>query len=294
MTKYDEIQRNRERLVNSVVGLSPQIPRVTIRWSDIEKIVEWEDRLAEKGEGRLISTNPFLNDAFYVIETVEQGFVGIRFQYIDGMHKFAMYFMKSGEKVPSYPQFVFNVSNLEDIDTTIKMNAIKGDFDIVANTYHQESAQMDKAKSGVNAWAGINHFMINFERDVQVVLYQNKTHRKGAGSRGKNIKKITSKIYRCYLPDNWLARNEKEYTTPEWEISGHWHRRIVNEDFIERKAEEIPEFELIKKYRLSSDQNPLKEGKIYVDIYHPATKASRSEHLLSEDHTGMKPIEYVI
>jgi hypothetical protein len=295
MTKYDEIQRSKEKLVNSVVGLSPHLSRVSIRWSDIEKIMEWEQMLIDKGENTLITmSKPFLRDTFYVLENADGTLLGIRFQYVDGVHKFANYIMKEDRKVPAQPQFVFNMSDVQDISMKADRDAVKGNLDIISNTYYSDSVAVGKAHTAVNLWGTINHFMVNFERDIQVILYKNKTQGKGTGKRGRNTKTITSKIYRCYLPDNWVARNEKEYTTPKWDIPGHWHRQLVNEDFLERKSQEMTEEELNEKHRLSSDQNPMREGKIYIDFYRPDSKGQRSEHLLSENHRGMKPTDYRI
>jgi hypothetical protein len=268
-TEYKKLQRYREKLVKSVVGLSPHISRVSIRWSDIEKIQEWEQILKDKQKDHTIGTSPFLDDAFYVTESSDKKIVGIRFQHRDGVYKFAIYFMQSVDKIPSHPQFVFNATDIQDVDMNAKHKVVVAKFDIISNSYYPEGKEIPKAEAMVNFWMSINYFMTNFKRDMKVTTYKHQLQNKGGG-RGR------------------------KYTTGEWPIPAHWHRRSVNEDFLDRKRKKMPEEEFVKKYRLSENQNPIREGKIYVDIYQDRTQGNRSEHLLSENHTGMKPKEYRI
>jgi hypothetical protein len=291
---FKQVERYKKNLISSVVGLSPHVSRVVTRSLDNDKMKEWFNTMNDRKEdGYELDVRPFLDNAFYIAESgrkVEEIF-GIRFQHTDGVYKFAVYTMGPGRSVPSYPKFVFNVSELQNINMN-SADAIQGKFDITTNETHPDGEY--NAKIFVNIWANINHFMTNFERDVQVIIHKNKEQKKGGGKGRRSIKTITSKTYRCYLPDNWIARNDKEYTAGSWNIPRHWHRRIVNEDFLDRKREELTEDEFNRKYRLSSDQNPKREGKIYVEINQDPTKGFRDEALLSEDATGMKPVEYNI
>lgn len=303
--EYKELQRYKERLVNSVVGLAPHISRVSIRATDMNKIDEWITIVREKGEFTA-SLDPFLPKAFYVLEQESEdpnvkgvtGATGIRFSYTgNGVYSFSVYLQTDNGKIPSYPQFVFNVYDAQDLNIgkrnihAVNAYNIDGKFDIISKP--EQFSELE-AKIIFNVWANINYFMVNFHRDIKITTYKHQIQNKGGGKGSKKVKVVTSTTYHCYLPDNWVARNEKEYTTPKWDIPGHWHRRLVNADFLDRKSKEMPEEELIKKYRLSIEQNPIKEGKIYVDIYQPPTKGNRSEHLLSENPTGMKPTEYRI
>jgi hypothetical protein len=249
-------------------------------------MTEWFNTMNDRdeGDGYELDVRPFLDNAFYVLEVDRKGneVLGIRFQHIDGVYKFALYTMEPGRKVPTYPKFVFNASDVQNINMNSKEDAVKGKFDIISNEFYLDAEAEHNAKLIVNSWANVNHFMTHFERDVQVILHKNKVQKKGGGKGRRSIKTITSKTYRCYLPDNWIARNEKEYTAGAWPIPAHWHRRIVNEDFLDRKREELTEEEFDRKYRLASDQNPKREGKIYVEVWQDPTTGFRDKALLSE------------
>jgi len=280
------------------------VDKVDISAGDIQKIDQWLKILNKENPHFEIPVEPLIKNCAIITQTIDgkdANGLALRFKVIeDEVYEFKLYKPLNNE-LPNKPQLIFHISNIKRGETpggkgivpsNVSDEKMQGHFDIDIIDY-TEKAPYDELKQAATDifqyWVSINYFLINFERDVHISTYKYTLQNKGGG-RGKQSKRIIlSKLYRCRLPENWVARNEKEYRVAQWSRRGHWMPINVNEDYFERYPERLEN----DRYKFIGP-HPTIEGKIIIEVWLDAKEDIARRLPLIEEASGNKNKTYVI